>query len=337
MSVLVSVVIPVYNMENYLDRCVNSVVGQSYKNLEIILVDDGSKDKSPTMCDAWAEKDDRIVVIHKENAGLGMARNSGMEIARGDYIIFPDSDDYIHETLVEKCVKAATENDADVVVFGCFEIDENGNEKARQISSVQSVYEGECVQKVLLAGMFSYSMGIGVSAWSKMYRCNMLRDNNLDFVSERKIISEDSYFMLEVFSKISKAFVLNENLYYYCRRENSLSRAFKADRFEKNNEFLKQSLVCIESNGLHNEVAVHLKSRYHGLMLGAMVKLMKSDLPLREKKKILKEIFYDQLLCSTMSDDVLHNDAQVSRIFWKFFRKRQFWVCYMFLKYKSIK
>lgn len=337
MDVLVSVVIPVYNMENYLDRCVNSVVGQSYKNLEIILVDDGSKDKSPAMCDAWAEKDDRIVVIHKENAGLGMARNSGMEIARGDYIIFPDSDDYVHETLVEKCVKVATENDADVVVFSCFEVDESGNEKARRISSLQDVYEGECVQTVLLAGMFSYSMGIGVSAWSKMYRCDLLRKNGLEFVSERKIISEDSYFMLQVFSKVSKAFVLKENLYYYCKRENSLSRAFKDDRIEKNNEFLKQSLAYIEVNGLHNEVAVHLKSRYHGLMLGAMVKLMQSDLSKSEKKRILKGLFDDELLCSTMSEDVISHDAKISGIFWKSFRRKQFWLCNAFLKYKSIK
>lgn len=337
MDVLVSVVIPVYNMENYLDRCVNSVVNQSYKNLEIILVDDGSKDKSPAMCDAWAEKDNRIVVVHKENAGLGMARNSGMEIARGDYIIFPDSDDYIHENLVEKCVKVATENDAEVVVFSCFEVDETGNEKARQISSASDVYEGECVQKELLAGMFSYSMGIGVSAWSKMYKRDVLRKNGLQFVSERQIISEDSYFMLEFFSKVSKAFVLKENLYYYCKRENSLSRAFKEDRIEKNNEFLRQSLEYIDTNGIHSEVAVHLESRYHGLMLGAMVKLMQSDLSKGEKKRILKELFADKLLQSTMCDNVISHDAKISGIFWKAFRKKQFWLCYVFLKYKSIK
>ena len=99
-SGLVTVVIPVYNVEAYLDRCVQSVVNQTYKNLEIILIDDGSPDNCPAMCDAWAQKDKRIKVVHKENAGLGYARNTGIEHATGEYICFFDSDDYVAPTLV---------------------------------------------------------------------------------------------------------------------------------------------------------------------------------------------------------------------------------------------
>ena len=92
---LISVVLPVYHTERYLDRCVTSVVNQTYSNLEIILVDDGSPDRCPQMCDEWAKKDSRIRVVHKQNAGLGMARNSGIEAATGEYICFFDSDDYV--------------------------------------------------------------------------------------------------------------------------------------------------------------------------------------------------------------------------------------------------
>ena len=95
MSKMITLIIPIYNVEAYLDECIQSVVGQTYENLEIILVDDGSEDKCPEMCDEWAKKDDRITVIHQENKGLSAARNAGIDIARGEYVYFVDSDNYI--------------------------------------------------------------------------------------------------------------------------------------------------------------------------------------------------------------------------------------------------
>ena len=116
---LVSVVVPIYNVEAYLDRCIESIVNQTYKNLEIILVDDGSPDRCPQMCDAWALRDERIQVIHKSNEGLGMARNSGIDVATGKYIFFLDSDDYLAEETVYQCVISGQENNAEVILFGC--------------------------------------------------------------------------------------------------------------------------------------------------------------------------------------------------------------------------
>ena len=118
MKDLVSIVVPIYNVEKYLDRCLDSIVAQTYRNLDIILVDDGSPDSCPQMCDAWAKKDSRIRVIHKRNQGLGMARNTGIENALGTYICFFDSDDYIAAETVEKAVKVAREEQAEVVIFG---------------------------------------------------------------------------------------------------------------------------------------------------------------------------------------------------------------------------
>ena len=116
MFALVSVIIPVYKVEKYLDRCVESIVNQTYKNLEIILVDDGSPDNCPRICDAWAEKDDRIKVIHKENAGMGMARNSGLETATGEYLMFVDSDDYLSENAVEVLYERMVVDGSDMAV-----------------------------------------------------------------------------------------------------------------------------------------------------------------------------------------------------------------------------
>ena len=116
---LVSVVVPIYNVERYLDRCIESIVNQTYTNLEILLIDDGSPDHCPEMCDEWAKKDHRIRVIHKKNAGQGMARNTGIENASGEYICFFDSDDYIDKCLIEKSYQVICEEKADIVLYGC--------------------------------------------------------------------------------------------------------------------------------------------------------------------------------------------------------------------------
>lgn len=122
----ISVIVPVYNVDRFLDRCLISITGQTFKDLEIILVDDGSPDNSPQMCEEWAKKDNRIRVIHKENGGLGFARNSGMEIATGEFIAFVDSDDYIEFDMYEKLYQEAEESDSDIVYSGFNYIASNG-------------------------------------------------------------------------------------------------------------------------------------------------------------------------------------------------------------------
>ena len=113
----VSIVIPVYNAEKYLDRCIESAVNQTYKETEIILVDDGSTDSSFDVCTKWAGKDSCIKVIHKTNEGAGLARNAGLDIATGEYLLFVDSDDYILPETVQKCVEAAVRDDSEIVLY----------------------------------------------------------------------------------------------------------------------------------------------------------------------------------------------------------------------------
>ena len=113
-NVKISIIVPVYKVEKYLDKCVNSIVGQTYKNLEIILVDDGSPDNCPAMCDEWAQKDSRIKVIHKKNGGLSSARNAGLDACTGDYIGFVDSDDWIEPDMYEYLLNIGMKNNADV-------------------------------------------------------------------------------------------------------------------------------------------------------------------------------------------------------------------------------
>ena len=126
MNSLISVIVPIYNVEKYLDRCVESIINQTYKNLEIILVDDGSPDNCTQMCDDYAKKDSRIRVVHKENGGLSDARNAGMEVATGEYVSFIDSDDYISLDFYETLFQTMIDNDSDIVECSVVKFYENG-------------------------------------------------------------------------------------------------------------------------------------------------------------------------------------------------------------------
>lgn len=119
---LVTVIVPVYNVEKYLGKCIESIVGQTHQNLEIILVDDGSKDQSGMMCDCWKEKDKRITVVHKENGGLSSARNAALDICHGDYVLFVDSDDYLDKCAIEIMLDDAVKSDADIVEASFYHI-----------------------------------------------------------------------------------------------------------------------------------------------------------------------------------------------------------------------
>lgn len=158
---LVSIIIPVYKVEKFLDECVKSVVAQTYRNLEILLVDDGSPDNCPAMCDAWAARDPRIRVIHKPNGGLSDARNSGIAEAIGAYIYFADSDDTVAPTLVEDCLNAMREYDADLVMFQFDTISENNkpllsNYRHNDFTEVQVLTPVEAIKKQVKAEIDGY-------------------------------------------------------------------------------------------------------------------------------------------------------------------------------------
>lgn len=138
---LVSVIVPIYNVETFLERCLNSIVKQSYTNLEIILVDDESPDNCGDICDRWAERDNRIKVIHKKNGGLGFARNSGLDIATGEFVAFVDSDDYITYDFIEKYVNHMILEDADLVIGGLTRKFIDGSEIKKQVTDSTVIVE----------------------------------------------------------------------------------------------------------------------------------------------------------------------------------------------------
>lgn len=337
MEPLVSIVIPVYNVEKYLDRCVRSVVDQTYKNLEIILVDDGSPDGCPRLCDAWAGKDHRIKVVHKKNAGLGMARNTGIENAGGKYIFFFDSDDYVKTSIVEKCVVSAEKYHSDAVIYGRCDVYEDGRSVEKTLKIAKEVCTHRETLEELLPAMFTYDFGFGVSAWGKMFSLDTIRRENLRFVSEREIISEDAYFALEFFSNTAAVSVVNECLYFYYKRNDSLSRGFRADRHKHNDVFLQKSLDYASAKGLPPKVGVHLTARYHMYMIAAMKQLVASELPEPEKRIQLSQMFRGTVLHKSLSVHTIKIHKKSLLIFFALLKLRCYPLCkaMLYLKLKS--
>ncbi|MBE6679129.1 MAG: glycosyltransferase family 2 protein [Ruminococcaceae bacterium] len=326
----VSVVVPVYNVEKYLERCVLSIVNQTYKNIEIILVDDGSPDSCPAMCDSFAAHDERIIAVHKQNAGLGMARNTGMEHASGDYIMFVDSDDYIDITAVEKCVAEILKTDADIVMFGRNNVSADGNIIKKEITAVKTVFEKEELGD-LLSGLFTYKLGIGISAWGKLYNMDVFRKGGIEFFSEREVLAEDAMFMLLFFAHAKKATVLAENMYYYIQNDASLSRAYKKGYQSRADVFVQRGRELCRTLGLPKTVGNGLCARYLMFSISGMKKILGSSLSKKEKKAELKTIFSDSILLDSINKDVLNLCNSASKVFWQLFKLKMYHLCVLML------
>lgn len=330
---LVTIVIPVYNVEKYLDRCVESIVNQTYKKLEIILVDDGSPDSCPQMCDDWAKKDIRIKVIHKENAGLGMARNSGLEIATGSYILFVDSDDYIAYETVEKCVTEFIKNHSDVIMFGRFDLFRDGRVKEKPVVTDDYVFCNEKVINDILPGLFTYKRGTGISSCCKMYNLQLIKYADIKYKSEREILSEDALFNLELFPYVKTVSIIPESFYYYFKNENSLSRSYKKNLPQLNNNFLEGCLHICEQNGYNKQIKDCIRARYHIYAFDGMKQIQANNFSKEEKKNLLNKFFNDELLHKSITFKTLKPKSIPLKIFFLCIRFRMYWICRILLKF----
>ncbi len=342
MSDLVSIVVPIYNVERFLTKCVNSIVNQTYKNLEIILVDDGSPDNCPRMCDEWASKDSRIKVVHKKNEGLGFARNTGIENASGKYIMFFDSDDYIDTTLVEKCMSAKIENNADLVWFSMSDVNEAGQVfSAEKGKGIKLYPDNKQVTENLLPELMSHdyrkgeAQNFAFSAWSGMFSMDIIREHNLTFPSERQIISEDTYFLLQYFKFVNRAVTLDEILYFHYINTSSLTTTYRPDRQEKINHFFKVTSELIEKLGFAEEIKIRLCMLYHSFTLSALKMIFSSTLSKSDKNKKSKEILKEDMMQHSIYSDVLSREKKAVRLFFKLASLKQFWVCNLILKFKK--
>lgn len=276
----ISIIVPIYNVERYLNQCVKSIINQTYKNLEIILVDDGSPDNSGKLCDEYKEKDERIIVIHKKNGGLSDARNAGIEVATGKYIGFVDSDDYIEKDMYELLYNNMLREKAEISCCNRFLVYSNKTEIYGEKKYYKVMNSQEAIK---LACKIGY---IGISAYTKLYKRELFE--NIRYPKGK--ISEDMYTTYKLFDKANKIVYDSTPKYYYRQRKGSITNSKKIntnaiEATKEMIEFVKNKYPEIENDAikyyLYTAIGVY----------DNIIKTKSNDEKLLQlKKKILQDV-----------------------------------------------
>ena len=268
---MISVIVPVYNSEQYLSMCLNSIITQTYNNIEIICVDDGSTDNSIKILQEYAANDHRIKIVHNKNGGVSAARNSGLDIAKGEYVLFVDSDDWIEKSTCELAVHKMEDKAVDVVMWSY--IRERGNESKKKIIFDRDViFDDKDIREKLhrrMIGIIGKELSHPENAdalctvWGKLYKRSILSSNEIRFYDIRKIGTyEDGLFNLLYFKYVRKAIFLNQYFYHY-RRSNrfSITTAYNINLSQQWEELFKIMEEYIKKNNLGKDYKEALHNR----------------------------------------------------------------------------
>ncbi len=319
---MVSIVVPIYHTENYLNECLESIRNQTYEDIEVILVNDGSLDHSKEVCEWYCSVDARFHLINKENEGLGFARNTGIQCAHGDYMVFVDSDDYIKETAVERLLKTAVEQSADTVIGSFVRV----NDKKEDFPyygyfQKETCYEGEAVQREMLPKMFgSLPEGgdtLRMSVCGVLYSMSLIRKHGLQFCSEREFTSEDLFFNLDYYQYAQKVCILPDNLYYYRFNHDSLSTRYRPNWYEMKKKIYREGVRRLKNAGIYEEAKLRFMKYY---MLGIR-RSISQETPERsgknkfECKKRIREICRDDILKEICREYPLNRLGYKQRLF----------------------
>ena len=295
---LISVIIPIYKAEKYIEKCVKSVLNQTYSNLEIILVEDGSPDRSGRICDELAKQDSRILVIHKENGGAATARNAGLDKMRGTYVAFVDADDYMEPNYIETLYKTLSEHQAQVSVCGFKTVDEHGNamvidalhdEASDNNNSDSSIkrYNGNEIILQDLQGHWEH-----VAPWGKLYSAELFQGVRYPHWPAY----EDEHVFIQIFDKVEKVAVGTEKLYYYVQHTGSLMNTEYNDKQRSTRLTMWRERIAYYNDGIqkHKELYNCILQAYLAwlvLFLAQNAHKMKKEQSAELKQEIKKYFF----------------------------------------------
>ncbi|MBE5744190.1 MAG: glycosyltransferase family 2 protein [Clostridiales bacterium] len=227
MQKLISVIVPVYNVEPYLERCVNSIINQTYKNLEILLIDDGSTDNSGTICDEYAKKDSRIICVHQQNGGVSKARNEGLSLATGDYIGFIDSDDYIEPNMYELLLNSIEENNADLAICGFKQVRVDASFKINDADNTVDWSRENVINNFFTQGIIKELVYAPVN---KLYKKSLLEGLSFNC---KYAMGEDILFLFKCIERVEKITYIQGAYYHYIMREGSaMTSSFSKKRLD---------------------------------------------------------------------------------------------------------
>lgn len=338
---LISVVVPVYNTEKFLFRCVDSICNQTYTNLEIILVDDGSPDNCPSMCDELCAKDNRIKVIHKQNAGLGCARNDGLSIATGEYVTFIDSDDWISLDHIENLYNAIKKYDADISLGNHTKVSADGIETVKMLSLNEGVYEGNNIIEYLILPLIGTDVNahsdilINSSVAMNMYRMDCIKKNDIQFISERYAVAEDFYFNIDCFNYANRIVYVKEKGYYYFQNFQSISEKYNPKRFERTLNYYNVISERVKLYGLEDKVEYRVERSFLMKIRVTIRHIVLSDLPRKEKYKQIEEILNNSTVESVLSNYPIENYVFSMRLLMKQMRKKRVKNVYYLMRFRE--
>lgn len=262
MQPLLSIIVPIYNVEQYLDRCIQSILNQTYQNLEIILVDDGATDCSGAIADSYAAKDKRIKVFHKENGGLSDARNYGLEHVTGDYILFIDSDDFIVNIMCERLITVASSNNADIVScnYYIYRGDDDISIHTMSVQDDKRTFTGMDMLRYYLLKTEPFDLNV---VWNKIFKLVLF--NGVEPVRFPKgRVQEDNFTIFRLFLNANSIVTVNEPLYYYVQRAGSImanfTRRFMIDTIESH--MYMSDYLMNHCSSVKNELQLYLLNSY---------------------------------------------------------------------------
>lgn len=335
---LISVIIPIYNTFNYLERCVESVRKQIRVNIEIILVDDGSTDGCSDLCDEFQKKDARIKVIHKKNEGQGIARNEGLKLAKGKYVTFVDSDDWIGENHIYNLYKEISLSDADAVLGNHVRVDIKGEQSIKMLSLEEKIYEGEeLLNKIILPLVGanqkdSTDMVINSSVSMNLYNMSLIKKQKIEFISERAAIAEDFFFNLDFLCNASSVAFCNENGYFYCQNTESTCEKYNAKRFARTLNYYDLLSERIKKYELHDCVDYRADRSFLMKLRVAIRHIVMSELSRKEKLRQIKEILSNDKVQKVLNEYPIESYFFSMRLLMKQMRRRNsFGVYYLML------
>lgn len=229
-DLLISIIVPVYNAEKYLERCVESILKQTYTTFEIILINDGSTDSSKAICENYSKQDDRIRIITKNNTGVADTRNIGLSVARGEYIAFVDSDDYIDENMLQRMIEKAVANDSDIVMCG-YNIVSNGVIASAKMDYDESYANYQQIKDSLLY-LYYTDKHVGLySLCNKLIKKDVYLNEVVFDISLKR--GEDAWFLFQCLKRCNRVDYISETYYYYCQNDVSIMHTLYEDQYEK--------------------------------------------------------------------------------------------------------
>lgn len=305
---LISIVLPVYNVEQYLHKCFDSLISQTYENIEIVAINDGSTDNSGKICDLYSEKDPRIKVIHQDNEGLSHARNIGIANSVGEYLTFVDSDDFIDRNYIEILHSSLIQNEADIAI-GQFTFFDESSEKeivgsnSENISTKIKIFNSnEVISKI-----YSDEITTFVTAWGKLFPKKFFED--IEFPKGK--VYEDEYTTYKIYLKSHKVVFVDQIIYYYRERINSISRSIFDLKVLDAVEARTKRLYDLENNGIN---VTKYRKQYLKWLISILYKLKKNGFITEYKK--MKSIFNKEYTLYLTSEVTLIERVEI--ILWRY-------------------